>query len=86
MISAGVVAAKQGGKVVVSQVLAGSSAEESGVLVGDVIVEIDGMSISGMELYQIHELLNSKESNKVELDLISSGTAKRAALDKLPLF
>lgn len=86
MISAGVVAAKQGGKVVVSQVLAGSSAEESGVLVGDVIVEIDGVSISGMELYQVHELLNSKESNRVELDLISSGTARTVTLDKLPLF
>ena len=86
MISAGVVAGKVGGKTVVSQILAGSSAEESEVLVGDVIVEIDGMSISGMELYRVHELLNSKESNKVELDLISSGTIRRVTLDKRSLF
>ena len=86
MISAGVVAAKQGGKIVVSQVLAGSSAEESEVLVGDVLVKIDGESVSGMELYEVHELLNSRESNKVELYLISSGTARMVTLDKLPLF
>ncbi len=86
MISAGVVAAKQGGKIVVSQILAGSSAEEMGVRVGDVIVKIDGESVSRMELYEVYGLLNSRESNKVELDLISSGTARMVTLDKLPLF
>jgi predicted aspartyl protease len=86
MISAGVVAAKLGGKIVVSQVLAGSSAEESGVLVGDVIIAIEGEPVNGMELHQVHELLNSRESNKVELDLICSGTTRTVILDKHSLF
>jgi outer membrane lipoprotein-sorting protein len=86
MISAGVVAGKLNGKIVVSQVLAGSSAEENGVLVGDVIAAIEGEPVSGMELYQVHELLNSRESNKVELDLISFGTARTVVLDKHSLF
>lgn len=86
IVSAGIVARKQGDTVVVSQVLAGSSAEENGIRIGDRIVSINGVSVYGLELYKVTELLNSKESDVVELEFEREGVIRKAVLEKKALF
>jgi hypothetical protein len=86
MVTAGIVAARQGGGIVVSQVLAGSPAEKKGVKVGESIIRIGRKPVQGLSLFEIHRLLNSDDSDRVELELESGGVVRRVVLLKSELF
>ena len=70
--------AHDGDGLQVMQVNPGSSAEEAGILVDDVIIEISGQSASGMTTTDARNLVRGKEGTQVEL------TIRRGA-EKIPL-
>lgn len=59
--------AHDGDGLQVMQVNAGSSAEEAGILVDDVIIAIDGQSTSGMSTTDARNLVRGKEGTAVEI-------------------
>ena len=67
--------AHDGDGLQVMQVNPGSSAEEAGILVDDVIIEISGQSASGMSTTDARNLVRGKEGTDVELT-IRRGTEK----------
>ncbi len=69
--------AQDGDGLQVMQVNSGSSAEEAGILVDDVIIEISGQSASGMSTTDARNLVRGKEGTDVELT-IRRGTEKIA--------
>ncbi len=63
----GAIIRKRGEKTIIYQPYEGSPAVESGIIAGDVIIEIDGKSVSGMKTEQVSELLRGEPDTKVEL-------------------
>ena len=70
--------AHDGDGLQVMQVNPGSSAEEAGILVDDVIIEISGQSASGMTTTEARNLVRGKEGTQVELVIRRGG-------EKIPL-
>lgn len=57
----------QSGKVVVYSVIEGTPAEEYGIRANDIIMEVDGKSVSGMDIAKVAELVRGKENSFVTL-------------------
>jgi outer membrane lipoprotein-sorting protein len=86
MISAGVLVKSEAGNIVVVSVARGSSAEEKGVLEGDLVSKVNGESVSGLELFEVNWLLNPKDESKVKLELMRGDRKVSVKLDLRPLF
>ena len=54
----------------VTQVTKGSSAEEAGILAGDVILAVDGKELEGLELTEVRNMIRGKEGTKVSLTVL----------------
>lgn len=65
--------AHDGDGLQVMQVNSGSSAEEAGILVNDVIIAIDGHSTSGMDTTDARNLVRGKEGTVVEITVRRGG-------------
>ena len=75
----------EGGPVVV-RVLAGSPAEEMGLVAGDRIVEIEGLKTEGLTLAQAVDRLRGPENSQVNLQIVSAGGGTtRLVLTRRPL-
>ena len=68
-----ITAQSDGSGLYVKQVTAGGSAEEAGILVGDVIVGVNGQDIAGMLLDDASAMIRGKENTKVEITVLRSG-------------
>lgn len=68
-----VVARDDGAGLNITQVTAGGSAEEAGLLAGDVIIAVDGNSIAGMETDAITALIRGKVGTNVAITVLREG-------------
>ncbi len=59
--------------VQVTEVMRGSSAEETGIQIGDVFLKVDNKDISGLESAELAQLLRGEEGTKVKLVLRRQG-------------
>lgn len=66
----------EAGAVEVVSVVPGSSAEKAGVLIGDLILEIDGRTTNNLSLSQVSELLNGEKNSVASLLLLSEEANK----------
>ncbi len=76
---------KEGTGVLVSEVLANTPAEKAGLQVGDVIVEVDGEPVKGVEEFR-NRIAGMKPQTEVELKIVREGRtiAKRVVLAEFP--
>lgn len=65
----------------VSSLWRGMAAERAGILLGDTIVEIDGMRVDAMEPYDIAPALRGPPGKSVRLTIERDGTADRLVFD-----
>ena len=65
-----ITAQADGSGLYVKQVTAGGSAEEAGILAGDVIVGVDGQGIAGMLLEDISAMIRGEENTSVEITIL----------------
>lgn len=68
-----IMVAEDGSGLQIMQVNAGSSAEEAGLLVDDVITAIEGQSAADMTTSDARNLVRGKEGTQVELTILRSG-------------
>lgn len=61
--------------VEITQVTPGGSAEEAGVLVGDVIIGVDGQNTEGMETAALRDLIKGEAGTEVSLTVRRNGEA-----------
>lgn len=64
---------EDGNYPMISAPMPGSPAEESGLLVGDIIVEIDGQSVYGMDLDTAVSMIKGEEGTQVNLTIQREG-------------
>lgn len=63
--------------LLVQKVTSGGPAEEAGVLPGDVIVAVDGVSLAGDARYEATDLIQGEEGTTVELTLLGADGSER---------
>ena len=68
-----ITAQSDGSGLYVKQVTVGGSAEEAGILAGDVIVAVNGQDIGGMLLDDISAMIRGEENTTVEIGVQRSG-------------
>lgn len=68
-----ITAAEDGTGLLVTQVNQGGSAEEAGMIAGDIIVEIEGHSAAGMTTAQARDLVRGKEGTQVKIAIRRDG-------------
>ncbi|HEY5692176.1 MAG TPA: PDZ domain-containing protein, partial [Cyclobacteriaceae bacterium] len=61
----------------VSELRKGSPAEQSGVMIGDIIVAVNGFMLNRIELNQVNGFFNKKEGKKVSLLIERKGKRQR---------
>lgn len=59
--------------IVVEEVMAGGPAEETGFQVGDKMIAVDGMSIAGMAVSEVRELIRGPEGTTVDITILRGG-------------
>lgn len=69
----------------ITKVFAGYSAEKAGLLVGDVITEVDGMSLSGLSNEEILSKLRGTEGSAVKLRISRGGVIFDFALQRMKI-
>ncbi len=67
VVGIGVILGERDGEVVVSSVVPGSPAQRAGILAGDVIVEVDGISTAGLEPSELAAKVRGDEGTTVEV-------------------
>ena len=77
---------KEDGGLQVTQVTPGGSAEEAGVLTGDVITGVDGNSIAGMTLDAVGNLVRGEEGTQVKLTVLRSGTEQEITVTRKRIY
>lgn len=63
--------------LLVQKVTSGGPAEEAGVLPGDIIVAVDGVSLAGDARYEATDLIQGEEGTTVELTLLGADGSER---------
>ena len=76
---------KHGEQLVITQIYEGSPAQESGLMPGDILIQIDGKDLEGKSVDDLGELLKGEENTKVTLKYsrqgeIASMEVKRAEI------
>lgn len=66
----------------VTQVTPGGSAEEAGILPGDVIVGVAGQSIADMSIEAVSALIKGEEGTQVELTVMRDGTEMKITVTR----
>lgn len=69
IVGIGVTVLVRDGKLIVSQPIPGTPAEKAGIKVGDIIVEADGTSLSGMDLDTAVSYVRGPEGSEVTLKI-----------------
>ena len=69
----GVVISSMSGKITVEDVIEGSPADKNGLKIGDIIMKIDGISVSGYDIRKIANMIRGKKGTQVELLLLRTG-------------
>ena len=64
------------------QVLPGTSAEEAGLLAGDVITAVDGAAVAGMPLEQVKARLTGEEGTSVRVAVLREGASQNYTLER----
>jgi carboxyl-terminal processing protease len=77
----GAVLKTDGGKAVVQQLLPNGSAGKAGVLVGDVLLEVDGKKTLGMQLNDIVDRIRGPKGTKVHIVVERAGAAAPLTFD-----
>ena len=67
--------------VTVSKVYAGTPAEEAGLLKDDIIVSVDGIDATSMELSNLVQLIRGEEGTTVHLEIYRSSTQEELEYD-----
>jgi len=78
----GIVVGYQGENLIVRKVFEDSPAEQSGILAGDIILEVDGTSTIGMDLEIAVGLMRGEVGTKVELVLRREGEPVRTIVTR----
>ncbi|MBQ9756969.1 MAG: S41 family peptidase [Clostridia bacterium] len=71
-----ITASEDGQGITVISALANSPAEAAGILSGDKILEVDGVSVSGKSLQQVADDMKGPEGTKVTLKILKKSTGK----------
>lgn len=66
----------------IRQVTPGGSAQESGVLPGDVLIEVGGESVAGYSVDQISDLIRGDAGTKVDVTILRNGEKKTFTLER----
>ena len=66
----------------ITQVSPGSSAQEAGILPGDVLVKVDGRSIAGMDSDQVAALVRGEEGTSLTVTVLRDGEEKDFTLKR----
>ena len=74
--------AEDGSGLQVTQVTAGGSAEEAGVLAGDVVIAVAGQSILDMSLEDVSNLIKGEIGTQVELTVLRDGAEKKITVTR----
>ena len=69
------------GQIIVVAPFAGSPAEEAGILPGDVVLEIDGIDITGLDLYQVILKVRGDGGTAVNLLVIHQGETEPVEIE-----
>ncbi|MGH2452700.1 MAG: S41 family peptidase, partial [bacterium] len=75
-VGIGVQLTEQNGRVVIVGVLEGSPAADGGVLPGDVITMVNGVSVEGRSLTEVRQLIAGEEGTAVTLGLARPATGE----------
>jgi hypothetical protein len=70
LVQVGIAIRRDGNDVVVTNVFAGSNAEQMGIMTGDRLLRIDGMNVTTLSDLQIVEALTGEAGTEVELALL----------------
>lgn len=76
---------KRSGKVVVRDAPTDMAAARAGILVGDEVVAIDGVSTKGMDPSEIHAKLEGEVGSKVHLLVRRNDEVKDIVVERGPL-
>jgi outer membrane lipoprotein-sorting protein len=77
---------KDGDEVVVRSIVPGSSADMNSIEVGDVLISVDGVSVEGMDLFGVIELLEPDDRESVVVEVNGDNGARKITLDRKNLF
>ncbi len=69
----------------ITKVFSGYSADKAGLQVGDVITEVDGISLAGMNNEDILSKIRGVESSTVNLKIIRGSTSSEAVLQRVKI-
>lgn len=81
----GAVITQQNKKAVITQIYPDSPAQKAGLLVGDIIVESDGVQSKGSTLTEVSHRLQGKEGTKVSLKVDRNGEILEFELTRAPI-
>jgi carboxyl-terminal processing protease len=73
LVGIGVQVAVQNGRPTVVAPIAGSPAQQAGVLSGDAIVAVDGQSVDGLSISQVSSLIRGPAGAPVRLSIVHAG-------------
>ena len=60
----------------VVQVTAGASAEQAGILAGDIIIRVDGTSVAGLDTSAVRNLIRGEAGSTVKVTVLRNGAEK----------
>ena len=80
-VGVGIELTEFGGQVRITQVFDGGSAEESGLLAGDVIATVDGESVRGESLSEVSKLVRGEPGTTVVLEIERMGQGAAQAFE-----
>ena len=63
----------------------GSSAEEQGILPGDILIEADGQSVAGMTNSQVSQIISGEKGTTVEVGVLRNGEKLTFTLERQSL-
>ena len=85
LVGIGAVVAMDQGSPVVKQVLANNAAVEAGLKVNDVILTIDGRSVTGMPLIDVVRLIRGPAGSVVKLTVLRLGVPLTISITRRPV-
>lgn len=77
-----IIAREDGTGLDITQVSAGGSAEEAGLLAGDTLIAVDGESIAGMQLEEIRNRIRGEKGTQVQITVLRGGTEHTVAVTR----